>query len=329
MSVAGYAPLESVIGSDQPFVFQFEVNRGAPRGPEVHFIRSPKAAAVTEVTFGHGALDVLRPPSFGTSTGSRRSRRRPVASADRRRPGGHGHGGVVRHRNDRDLAGRRAIELLDDRRRGGAEADGLLGPWQLSSAVRRGRAGRQLTAGRRPVLSADGRGAFSVGLARYGALPVYYVALVTSDDGASWTQLPVPPGASPDSFGGFRYEPDGALQAVFAASRIEHGKGGGFPLINAAETAQRDHWRWWRPGSRRSRRSRLSGGGTCVTLGPFLAGNCAMGISTQLLLRWLTVALAGRNPRTPRAGAAMRGPGAVLDRRRPASCSSTRSRRTC
>lgn len=282
VSVGGYAPLESVIGSDQPFVFQFELNRGAPRGSEVHFIRSPKAGGVTEVTFGHGALDVLRPPSFrdlnGVAPVSQTTGGVSQIAADPADTGtvawcGTGTIGLSQAGVRSSFSTSGAAAVL---KRMGFSLLGSSAPQCAAVAP----AGNSSQAGSRvPTVAA----AFSVGLARYGAPPVYYVALITSDDGASWTQLPVPPGASPESFGGFRYESTGALQAVFAASRIEHGKGGGFPLINAAEPLSEtsaDGGGTWQPGG-----LGCPAAGPCVTLGPFLAGNCAMGLSTQLLLR--------------------------------------------
>ncbi len=284
VSVSGYAPLESVIGSDQPFVFQLELNRGAPHGPEVHFIGSPKARGVAEVTLGHGALDVVAPPSFRglraaapvTETTGGVS---PIA-ADPADAGtvawcggatvGISQAGV---RSSFSTAGAAAVLKQ--------MGFSLLGS-SLPQCVAVAPASNSPQAGG-PASAPTIAVAFSAALARYGAPPFYDVALITSDDGSSWAPLPVPRGASPESFGGFRYEPTGALQAVFAASRIEHGNGGGFPLINAArplsETSD-DGGSSWRSGG-----LSCPAAGACVTLGPFLTGNCAMGLSTQLLLR--------------------------------------------
>ncbi len=90
VSVSGFAPLVSVIGSDHPFVFQFGSRTGKPRGSEIRFtplfkrfiplfkgkpatsMRSKNTekryarASVWRVHLGHAALSVMAPPSFAS-----------------------------------------------------------------------------------------------------------------------------------------------------------------------------------------------------------------------------------------------------------------------
>ncbi len=44
------------------------------------------------------------------------------------------------------------------------------------------------------------------------------IALYSTDAGASWSLVPVPPGPQPSGFGGFRYGPGGSVDAIFAGS---------------------------------------------------------------------------------------------------------------
>jgi hypothetical protein len=120
--------------------------------------------------------------------------------------------------------------------------------------------------------------AFSGGLPRFKDTipPVVYYALETRDGGRSWAALPVPKGTTAAEFGGFR--PDGrGAEAVFAASGpANYGPDATHPLAERTD----DSGVSWSAATLGCPRS-----GACVTLGPFLPGNCAQGISTQYLLR--------------------------------------------
>ena len=63
LRVTGHAPLVSVIGSDQPFVFELQVLTGVRKGPEVQFTRDEGGVSVT---FGRAVLRVRPAPSFAS-----------------------------------------------------------------------------------------------------------------------------------------------------------------------------------------------------------------------------------------------------------------------
>jgi hypothetical protein len=120
--------------------------------------------------------------------------------------------------------------------------------------------------------------AFSGALPQFkgGIPPIVFYAVETRDRGRTWTPLPVPPGTVPSDFGGFRADGRNA-EAVYARG------GPRFGSVEAAHpVAERsgDQGRSWTA-------ARLSCGrhGPCETFGPFLPGNCAQGLSTQLVLR--------------------------------------------
>jgi hypothetical protein len=62
--VTGDAPLESVIGSDEPFTFQLQVLQGRPRGPEVKLNEPTKGVGAVDLSLGHGVVDVAAPPAW-------------------------------------------------------------------------------------------------------------------------------------------------------------------------------------------------------------------------------------------------------------------------
>ena len=272
--VSGYAPLTSVSGSDQPFVFQLQVLRGRPHGPAVDFSQLRKGGVTAN--FGHAALRVIAPPAFA-SLGSAAplsevsAGMSPIA-ADPAAPDdvawcsngaiGESESGV---RSSLSTAG--ALPVL---RRMGFVSIGSPGALPACVAV------APLGAGPGAVAVA-----FSVAVQKYGAPPFYDVALETLDGGGSWSALPVPPGATADSFGGFRYS-EGSVEAVFSSSEPPR-KHDPFPDINPDRAqAERtlDAGASWQP---------IVFGcpavGPCLTMGPFLTGNCAMGLSSQFLLR--------------------------------------------
>lgn len=123
----------------------------------------------------------------------------------------------------------------------------------------------------------------------FGPPPFYYAALETTDDGATWSPLPVPPGAIAESFGGFRYR-GAALEAVFSSASVRHGLPDFEPGRPIGELASADGQGF------ASVPLGCPAAGPCLTLGPYLAGNCAMIPSAQALLRsadggrhWLAV----------------------------------------
>ena len=112
------------------------------------------------------------------------------------------------------------------------------------------------------------------------APPVYVAALYTSDDGATWHTVPIPPHATVESFGGFVSQGDDVV-ALFAGSdggdnngQVPESVGDRFPVEITAN------------GGATWTASTLGcpSAGPCATLGPFQAGNCAMNGSTQPIL---------------------------------------------
>jgi hypothetical protein len=112
-----------------------------------------------------------------------------------------------------------------------------------------------------------------------GVPPTYDAAVATYDGGQTWTPVPVPPGARPAAFGGFRYA-GATLQAVFAA--VTPGKAV-YPAFDGtrprAEVTSADGRGWTRAPAG------CPLAGPCVTLAPFWPGNCAMNGSYQPVLR--------------------------------------------
>jgi hypothetical protein len=139
-------------------------------------------------------------------------------------------------------------------------------------------------AGVAPVASASGApagvaAAFDVSTSA-GAPPYYLAALVTRDDGQTWTPIPVPRGSGAAGFGGFRYA-GATLTAVFAT----RGRGGSraYPVFDAGHPVAEV------TGADGQSFSRAPLGcppaGPCVTFGPYQPGNCAMNGTVQTLLR--------------------------------------------
>ncbi len=100
------------------------------------------------------------------------------------------------------------------------------------------------------------------------------VGLQSFDDGASWSLLPVPSGATPTGFGGFRYQGDLVESVYSPAARDRAARP---PLVEQFDPASKT----WHRGSLGCPTS-----GPCVTFGPFSWSNCAGGIhADQELMR--------------------------------------------
>jgi hypothetical protein len=96
----------------------------------------------------------------------------------------------------------------------------------------------------------------------------------TLDDGASWSLVPVPSGATPTGFGGFRYQGDLVESVYSPATRDRTARP---PLVEQFDPASES----WHPGSLGCPSS-----GPCVTFGPFSWSNCAGGVhADQELMR--------------------------------------------
>jgi hypothetical protein len=123
--------------------------------------------------------------------------------------------------------------------------------------------------------------AFPVASAKYGVPATFSVALVTRDRGRTWAPLPVPRVADKLSFGGFRNR-DGGVEAVFATA-VPNPEFPAYPDFDATRPLaeiSNDAGTSWRAAP-----LGCPGAGACVTLGPYLQGNCAMNGGTQWWLR--------------------------------------------
>ena len=119
--------------------------------------------------------------------------------------------------------------------------------------------------------------AFTVALAP-GAPPFYDAAVVTDDGGQTWAPLAIPHGSIVAGFGGFRYT-GGELEAVFATSRPQRPDPALDTTRPLAEAVDGDGVHWH--GAPLS----CPEAGPCVTLGPYLPGNCAMNGAFQPVAR--------------------------------------------
>ncbi len=261
--VSGWAPLDTIIGT--PFGVQVGVRSGRP--PR----RSSDAPGhlgigLSRYVLASAALHVLAPPSWASLGPVRVAAEQaagvsPVAAA----PGVPDRlawcaPGVIRVRG----GGPTRIPIggvVPALRRAGLVP---LGP--VSAAL-----GLSCAS---VALDAHDPGTAYAAFAVQPAPPIQLVAVVTTDAGAHWRRVPVPPGASPTGFGGYR-QFGGATTAVFAGGAAE--RPGQPPLLATVTTDGGRLWTAARPG--------CPAAGPCLTLGPFVGGNCAMNGEGQLVLR--------------------------------------------
>ncbi len=272
VKVTGFAPLVSVTGSDQPFVFQLEVLGGRPHGPEVDFTERKGSVMVT---FGRGALDVQAPPSFAslrhTAPIAEVSDRLPLISANPASPSTVGWcaGGAVDVSSSQTTIAIPTASTVPALTKLGFEVPSGALPQCEGLALIDSASG-----------SVAGVAAAFPAAPAVGGPPFYDIPLVTYDAGNTWTPLPAPRGSSLQGFGGFRYE-GSEVEAVFAA--MQRGGSRYFPAFEAGKplamvgSGGSDTWRAEPLG--------CPSGGPCVTLGPFMPGNCAMIEVTQPVLR--------------------------------------------
>jgi len=277
--VTGYAPIESVIGSDEPFTFELEVLRGRPHGPEVKFKELAKGVGAVDLSLGHGTLQVGAPPAWKSLP-----RIAPLAEIDAGLPS-----------ISADPADPSTVAWCSS---GSVIVSGAGGQIQLPTASA---ARALLDMGLAPLATGGGPGASPptcvtalplgaesdddsgesphVVVAAFvvapdgEAPPTADVALLTTNGGQTWTPLPAPPGTDLTAFGGFRVQ-GRDLEALFSAATT--GFGSPRPLVETSS----DGGRTWR----------TTGGscpteGPCVTLGAYAPGNCGMNGTSQALLR--------------------------------------------
>ncbi len=109
-----------------------------------------------------------------------------------------------------------------------------------------------------------------------GVAPPYDLAGVyTTDDGATWHTVPVPPGETYDDFGGFTLDGDGVV-AIFTSPNDYDSLAA--PVRISAEITD-DGGESWSASTLGCPRQ-----GPCVTFGPYEWNNCAMNPTAQSLL---------------------------------------------
>lgn len=267
IKVQGYAPLVSVIGSDQPFDFQMQVMQGAPEGSQVEFKTLAKGG--TEAFFGQAPVKIGQALTFAglgvLSPG-------PATFA--------GPGSLTANPTDPATVFWCTGGYLSETGQSGTEQIPTKSAATLLASLGYGFMGSSApncaaiaplpgNPGVAPAVAA----AFTVSQGNY-APPVYNVALYTIDGGRTWTPVPPPQGASPTTFGGFRFA-GGALEAVYAGRGTPGGAAQ--PTIDTVEMTSAAAG--WKSGSLACPSS-----GPCATLGPFAPGNCAMTGTSQAIL---------------------------------------------
>jgi hypothetical protein len=110
--------------------------------------------------------------------------------------------------------------------------------------------------------------------------PVYLAPLFTTDGGATWHRVPVPPGSSIEDFGGFATEGD-EVSALFAG--VNNYSGQNSPVGTAgnyvsAEVTSDGGASW------KATTLGCPTNGPCTTFGPYLSGYCNMSEQDQPLL---------------------------------------------
>jgi photosystem II stability/assembly factor-like uncharacterized protein len=277
--VTGYAPLESVIGSDQPFTFELQVLQGRPRGPELKFNELKKGVGAVDLSLGHGALEVAAPPAWKSlpriAPLAEIDAGLPSISADPANPSTVawcGSGSVIVSGTGEQIqvptaSATRALVDMGFAPLGAGGDPGTSQPTCVT-AVPLGAESDDDLGESAPVVVA----AFVV--APDGeAPPTADVALLTTNDGQTWTPLPTPAGTDPTAFGGFRVQ-DQDLEALFSAATT--GVGSPQPLV---ETSSDGGHTWQAAGLP------CPIEGPCVTLGAYAPGNCAMNGTSQAVLR--------------------------------------------
>jgi len=278
--VTGYAPLESVIGSDEPFTFELQVLEGHPRGPEVKFNSPTRELGAVDVSLGHGAVEVAAPPAWRSLP-----QIDPLAeidaglapiSADPAHPstvawcgsgsvivsGASGLVQVPTASAARTLIDMGLASLGTGEVPGGASQTTCVTALPLGTPSDDDLGESPAVVVAAFVVAPDGE-----------APPTADVALFTTNDGQTWTPLPAPPGTDPTAFGGFRVQGQD-LEALFSAATT--GVESPQPLV---ETSSDGGHTWHTSGLS------CPTEGPCVMLGAYASGNCAMSGTSQAVLR--------------------------------------------
>lgn len=212
VTVTGYAPLENVIGADVPFANSFTEDRGAAPPPGVSFPHSD----LNQAEIGGAQVKVSASPTFSSlgplaPLSVEQVAEQPI-SANPSAPGTvawcgpdevvvQGPQGTVRVPTEGAFSALYATGKFQK------ITNDVCHTVALGANPSSGRG----TARAVPIVYAG----FIVGPSDQG--PMFaIVAMYTTDGGSSWSPVPVPKGASAMTFGGFRYAPDGDVEALFS-----------------------------------------------------------------------------------------------------------------
>lgn len=274
VKVSGFAPLQSIIGSKDPFSPGLTLSPGASGGDAIEFKKINNGVkGGTSLLIGDAPIDVLAAPSFAslgkiTPGQSVQAGPSPI-SANPANPGT-----VLWCSGDKiGLFGPNGNSLIDT-----TSAAGLLegaGYGLLGSKTPRCGSVALADVGSVSQLIAV---SFSVA-PNDQAPPVANVAMATFDEGKTWEFVPVPAGSNRDSFAGFRYQ-GSSVQALFAPV-ITRGKftssdASSIPIVETLTSGGSS----WSIGS-----FACPTEGPCVTFGSYIEGNCAMVGSPQQIFR--------------------------------------------
>jgi len=289
--VSGFAPLVSVIGSRLPFLFQIEVHQGLYHGNEVVFAKpaslgnapaskQKELISLRDVIFGHANLKVMAAPSFASLGKFNVIRESSDAlsswiSANPEQPERVGYC-TAGHITISSPSG-----ITEMPTAGVPSVIGGKGLYAYPSNQPPRCISLALPAGNPSAVLAS----FAVSPNNQAPPPLAYVALMTTDSGKTWSMVPTPAGASPDSFGGFRYNGT-SIEALFSQSGTgpsnpQAYSGGSGPLASTplVETTSNAGESW------SVTHLTCPQSGPCVAFGTGPWGNCAMNGIVQTLLR--------------------------------------------
>ncbi len=269
VKISGFAPLQSIIGSDHPYQFELKITPGIPPADEITF--NPSSKGVVMALIGHASLTVGSPPAFATL--GKVSPSAPIfdgavpISENPANPGqivwcSQGQIGISGLNGNQGISTSEAGKVLVS-----------LGYGLMGAALPNCDS----------VALADGGSVGKIVLASFSVAPKFQappfvdVALQTADGGNHWTPVPAPAGAQMSGFAGFRYL-GSSLQALFTSgsgATPTSGSSQSVPLVEMLKSGDTN----WVPGTFQCPLQ-----GPCVTFGPYVPGNCAMNGSLQSLL---------------------------------------------
>lgn len=261
VKLTGYSPLESVIGARYPFAWQLvaSLTKQGPSGAVFEALHNG-AKGLLQLTVGPAPVKVLPTVAF-SSLGPYRPLNELSAGNDPISAGPAQSGyvgwcaeGYIGVRGPRGTYQARLNGAIASVMRTGAYQKPV--PQECSTVA----------------LNQDSRSIF----AAFEVLPVNEepmvaeVATFSTNGGRTWSPVPVPAGAKPTSFGGFRYTHDG-VEALFTATSPSASSNAP-PLV---EQLRGDDQHWERV------QFSCPPNGPCITFGADVLGNCAQGLGDQ------------------------------------------------